>query len=381
MPFHIPHHRHHSSEPQSPHDSHFSLSHALYSAGHTLTSIGHPTHDQYQQQQQRQQDQIQHQPWPAQPLPLPFTSTQNALPTTASDQNRSHTNGNTSANSNATVIPYRSGPSQYENQNQYSGLRRSLTIGRQPDDPSLINNPPPPSAMSDLHNYGAPPAYGAPLPAPGDQALSINIDPSTPQQSSSAASLQISPIPGTLQPGLVNRPAPAPLGANSAAPSLPTLPQISTQLNLQPSLSARPSTMNHSHSYSRSSPGVMDQPKYKPFTNHTPEQGKYSSTSSNYVPSTPLGPSSYSPLALADVRLRGDTNFSDMPFSPNVAQESDVGQYPRNSNYTAPWPIYAVDWCKWPPRSNNSPAGKIAMGSYLEDNHNYVRIGPSRLPS
>jgi len=35
--------------------------------------------------------------------------------------------------------------------------------------------------------------------------------------------------------------------------------------------------------------------------------------------------------------------------------------------------MFAVDWCKWPPKTNTS-AGKIAIGSYLEDNHNYIQI-------
>ena len=40
------------------------------------------------------------------------------------------------------------------------------------------------------------------------------------------------------------------------------------------------------------------------------------------------------------------------------------------SNYMAQWPMYAFDWCKWRPQGNG--AGKLAIGSYLEDGHNYV---------
>jgi WD repeat-containing protein 68 len=43
---------------------------------------------------------------------------------------------------------------------------------------------------------------------------------------------------------------------------------------------------------------------------------------------------------------------------------------PTNSNYLAPWAIYAFDWCKWP--AQNHDAGKVAVGSYLEDGHNFV---------
>lgn len=342
MPFHLPHHQHTLSDPQFAHGGHnnyYSPAHALYSAGQTLGSVGAP-----------------HAQW-----------NENA-PTTA-PENRSY-QPQPSTNGNGTVIPYRPGPPAFtgapaqpqaavppdSQSGQYQqGLRRSLTVGRQVEE---LHFNQPGTAMSDVHHYGAPPAYGG-------EGLSINIEPSTPQHPGSVAS---HPIPGTLQPGLASRPAP--LAASNTAPILPTLPQISTQLQ-QPSLSARPMTLNHTHSYSRSSPGAMDQPKYKPFSN-TPEHSKYNSPPSGYLPQTPHGPSSYSPLGLADIR-RTDTIFADMPYNPGVAQENDVGQYPQNSNYLAPWPIYAVDWCKWPARSSNGSAGKVAIGSYQEDSHNYVR--------
>ena len=96
------------------------------------------------------------------------------------------------------------------------------------------------------------------------------------------------------------------------------------------------------------------------------------------MPNTPQGPPSYSPLGLADIRSRSDTlNATDIPFSPSIMQETEVQSYPDPSNYVAPWPIYAVDWCKWPPRTSGASTGKIAIGSYLEDNHNYVRVKAS----
>lgn len=285
-------------------------------------------------------------------------------PTTASEH--THYQPEPNINGNGTVIPFRPGPNAYgggqygassdSQQGDYqSGLRRSLTLGRQ--EGLQLNNQ---SAMSDVHHYGAPPAYGG-------ESLSINIEPSTPQHPGSVSS---NPVPGTLQPGLVNRPAA--LAASNTAPVLPTLPQISTQMQQTPT-SSRPMTLNHTHSYSRSSPGVMDQPRYKPFSN-TPEQSRYTSAGPSHMPNTPQGPPSYSPLGLADIRPRSDTNATDIPFSPSIAQETEVQQYPDTSNYLAPWPIYAVDWCKWPPRSNSGSTGKIAIGSYLEDNHNYVRM-------
>jgi WD repeat-containing protein 68 len=49
-------------------------------------------------------------------------------------------------------------------------------------------------------------------------------------------------------------------------------------------------------------------------------------------------------------------------------------QVAKNSNYLAPWAAYALDWCKWPVLPNGSSSGKVALGSYLEDSHNFVRI-------
>ncbi|EHY52098.1 hypothetical protein HRR83_003335 [Exophiala dermatitidis] len=391
MPFHIPRHQHQLSDSEShsrsqsqshshyhfghghghEHDNYYSAANAIYSAGQTLSSIGVPNTQWNDPSLNQNPNQIQ-------------DHNHIHSPTTAPDNRPYQTHADAIANGNGTVIPYRPGPSttsslnasaysggqsagsaesQQQHPGQYqqqSGLRRSLTVGRAGEESHMNQQNQQGTAMSDVHHYGAPPAYG------GGEGLSIKIDPSTPQHPNSVAS---NPVPGTLQPGHPNRPAP--LSASNTAPTLPTLPQISTQMQQTP-LSARP-MLNHTHSYSRSSPGTMDQPKYKPFSN-TPEQGKYHSAASAYAPHTPLGPSSYSPLGLADIRPRTDPGLPEIPMSPNVAQENEEGQYPGNSNYIAPWPIYAVDWCKWPPRSNNGSAGKVAIGSYLEDNHNHIQI-------
>ncbi|KAG7115846.1 hypothetical protein HYQ44_020260 [Verticillium longisporum] len=45
---------------------------------------------------------------------------------------------------------------------------------------------------------------------------------------------------------------------------------------------------------------------------------------------------------------------------------------PGASNYLAPWALYAFDWCKWTPQGNS--AGKLAVGSYLEDGHNFQAL-------
>ena len=340
MPFHVPRHHTSLSDSSYAHDNYYSTTNAIYAAGQTLGSVGAPT-SHWQPPRQQNLAPEHHQAY-------------------------NQVNNNTHA-SNGMNIPYRSAPVPYPSQNalpldhqqntQFQTPQRSLIIGHQDRE---LHLPQLGSAMSDVHHYGAPPSYA------GDN-LAINLQPSTPQQPSSA---QSNAMPGTLQLGQAQRPVM--ISSSNTAPSLPTLPQITTQMQ-HPPLSARP-TMNSTHSYSRSSPGsMMDaQQKYKPFSN-TPEQAKYVSPGGNYMPQTPQGPPSYSPLGLADIRSRGDHILHDIPFSPTTMIEPEPVQYPTNSNYLTPWPIYAVDWCKWPPRQSGS-AGKVALGSYMEDNHNYIQV-------
>lgn len=283
------------------------------------------------------------------------------FPTTAPDFNGSWdaaksmnrtTVGSGAPNSSVAPPPNPYPPAQYQTP------RRPVISGRQPDE---LHIPSVSGAMGDYNRYQAPPAYG------GSESLSINVQPSTPQHLSSNAG---NTLPGALQPGPMGRPGP--LSSNTALSAIPTLPHLSTQMQ-QPPVSARPANLNHSHSYSRSSPTNLEQVKYKAFTN-TPEAAKYGPSNAMNVPQTPQA-SSYSPLGLADIRPRADTGFSDDPTSPGFYQGAvDHQQYPKNSQYLAPWPIYASDWCKWPPRPHGGHAGKVAIGSYLEDNHNFVRL-------
>jgi WD repeat-containing protein 68 len=198
-------------------------------------------------------------------------------------------------------------------------------------------------------------------------APSINIQQSTPQHGPYSASS--SALPGALQPG--NGPnRPAPLSTNTAPSVVPTLPQISAQQSTTPSRSA---TMNHSHVHSRSSPAGFDQPRYRQYGT-TPDSSKYSSPPGpGFLPHTPSG-AKYSPLGLTDIRPPTDALLMDTPMTPGSLPFNGDFQVPTNSNYVAPWPIYAVDWCKWPMSSGSSFAGKVAIGSYLEDSHNYVRV-------
>lgn len=259
-------------------------------------------------------------------------------------------------NGDRAIDVSRSGPATWapDSQAQYHTPRRTLTIGRADHE---LHIPQTGSAMSDVHHYGAPPAYG------GEQF------PSNSQQATAQHGLHSSnPMPSTLQPGMSNRPGP--LQANSSPSAIPTLPQIPTQMQQTPGIT-RSMTQSHSHSYSRSSPGNMDQPRYKPFSN-TPETSRYPTSNSN-IPQTPSATSPYSPLNLASIRTQAEGGFNTEQALSPLPADSQNPYYQMSSSYVAPWPIYAVDWCKWPPRTNDNAAGKIAVGSYLEDNHNYVR--------
>jgi len=45
----------------------------------------------------------------------------------------------------------------------------------------------------------------------------------------------------------------------------------------------------------------------------------------------------------------------------------------------SPWSLYALDWCKGQP--TNGGYGRVAIGSYAEDSHNYVSLSSSLLAS
>lgn len=197
---------------------------------------------------------------------------------------------------------------------------------------------------------------------------SISIQQSTPQHSQYGSGT--STLPGALQPGNVSA-RPAPLSSNTAPSTVPTLPPPTAQ-SQQATTPSRSGTVSHTHMHSRSSPAGFEQPRYKQYGS-TPESAKYSSPpGSGFLPHTPSG-AKYSPLGLADIRPPSDSLLMDHQMIPGsfAAYNGDI-QVPTNSNYVAPWPIYAVDWCKWPMSTGSSFAGKMAIGSYLEDSHNYV---------
>jgi WD repeat-containing protein 68 len=215
--------------------------------------------------------------------------------------------------------------------------------------------------------YNSPDQYSA------STAPNINLQQATPQ-GSHYTNAPSSNVPGSLQPGS-NSQRPGPASAYTAPTTVPTMPHISTNAQ-QYTLPTRSNTMNASHSshpshtYSRSSPAGLEQ-KYIPFSN-TPENPKYAATPGQkyYTATTPSGAASNSPLGLADIRPRANSNMENETLGGGTFF-NDSDRVPSNSNYLAPWGVYAYDWCKWPVHGGNS-AGKMAVGSYLEDTHNFV---------
>ncbi|KAG8533093.1 uncharacterized protein KY384_001876 [Bacidia gigantensis] len=197
----------------------------------------------------------------------------------------------------------------------------------------------------------------------------INIQHATPSSNQYANLSSGSSLPGALQPG-----RPSASSSITAPSTIPTLPPL--QNPNQQKTSSRPNTASHAHSYSRSSPAGLDQPKYAPFVG-TPESGRYASTPNHKYTSSQTNQNEnlYSPLALADVRNFNEASMTE----PQSAHPYTSDGYPTaatNSNYLAPWPVYAFDWCKWPVQNQQlgESAGKMAIGSYVEDGHNFIQI-------
>ncbi|KAL8649602.1 MAG: hypothetical protein Q9226_005511 [Calogaya cf. arnoldii] len=239
--------------------------------------------------------------------------------------------------------------------------RRAHHPTRQPEELHIPSdgaglNPPMSTHLPRHHSYHAPQDLSSGPSAPG-----ISIQ----QLASPGGHHPAGTLPGALRPGASS--------ANTAPGTVPTLPQISTQ-HQQYTSSSRSSTASHSHSYSRSSPAGFDQQKYMPYIN-TPESSKFPATPNNkYSSHTPHGSSAYSPLGLADIR--SESGMVDGPMGSHAYSSDSNSSIPTNSNYIAPWPVYAFDWCKWPVQSQSTgePAGKMAIGSYVEDGHNFIQI-------
>ncbi|KAK5992974.1 putative WD repeat-containing protein C17D11.08 [Cladobotryum mycophilum] len=209
-----------------------------------------------------------------------------------------------------------------------------------------------------------------------------------------------SSVPNVLQPGGLSAPRPPSMSANTA-PTIPTIhasdtssasgsgsmstsqhQQLQQQSQAPPpdySSSSRP-PLSLSHTYSRSSPAAnYDAPpsssSYHAYTPTTPGSSSSQFMSPQDAATRYSAPGSQrnlsnTPLGLADIRPRADSSMSDG--TPGTLGYELANTQPGPSNYLAPWPVYAFDWCKWTPRGNS--AGKVAVGSYLEDGHNFIQI-------
>ena len=114
--------------------------------------------------------------------------------------------------------------------------------------------------------------------------------------------------------------------------------------------------------------------KYIPFS-QTPTQTTPSSSNPkafNFANTQTPTALAQSPLNLTDIRSRAISDANDgASGTTTLFSYSDT---PTNSNYLAPFATYAYDWCKWPVLNNSGGAGKMAIGSYLEDPHNFIQI-------
>ncbi|KAI9856088.1 MAG: hypothetical protein M1824_005683 [Vezdaea acicularis] len=369
MPFH---HHSPSSSQQNPPSNHPGAASAIFQATQALGSVGAPAGSLRVATSgagMTNPDDYLPSPGGGSGLPVNSSGGQTAPPATSGLPHPQ------SANPSAAPGSATTGQMQ-----QFQTPRRTQTFGRQPEELHLptspISQPGSNTQSLDAQQYyfqNNPEGQSGHVQH-GQLAPNINVQQSTP----SSAQYASSPggLPGSLQPGNPTRPGP--LSSNTAPSTVPTMPQLShqqqssQQQQQQQQTPSRTSTLNHTHSYSRSSPSGFEGQKYVPFSN-TPENSKFASPpNSKYTPIQGIG-TSQSPLGLADIRPRADSGMSDSPYGANPYSYDGMTAAPTNSNYLAPWAIYAFDWCKWPVQQQGS-AGKIAVGSYLEDGHNFIQI-------
>lgn len=246
---------------------------------------------------------------------------------------------------------------------QYQPQRRQGTFSSQHDELHMSS-----SGMGHQSQQMSPRDYSSAAPP------HIKLDQVSPNLSQLPSYPGSSSVPNVLQPGGLSPRAPQ-VPSNAA----PTLPSMQSQSEYQShQQSSKPNSLSLSHnSYTRSSPSAPYESSgagsaYMPYTPTTPGGSSSSQfmspTDAKYNTSSSQRNVSNTPLGLADIRPRADSSLSDgLPGTPGY----DVGgAQNRTSNYMAPWALYAFDWCKWAPQGNS--AGKVAIGSYLEDGHNFV---------
>lgn len=245
-------------------------------------------------------------------------------------------------------------------QQQYPPPRRTGTYGSHNDELHMNS-----SAVGSQHGQMSPREYSS----TGAPHIKLEQAPAShpPQLQSYTSS---SAVPGVLHPGGMGG-RPAALSSNTA-PTLPTMQQPDYATPSKP-----PSNMSSlSHNYSRSSPAASydtgsSYAAYTPTTPNASSSSQFMSPTDNkYAPGSSQRNVSNTPLGLNDIRPRADSSLSDG--LPGSMQYELANGQPGTSNYLAPWALYAFDWCKWAPQGNSS--GKLALGSYLEDGHNFVSL-------
>lgn len=208
--------------------------------------------------------------------------------------------------------------------------------------------------------------------APGPQ-IKLEQPPSQPTHPSQYQPSSSSAVPGVLQPGRHSG-----MGTNPGPP----MSSMSGSMQQSPSEYASPSkppSLSMSHTYTRGSPAdpydTTTPSSYTPYTPTTPGGSAIPGQSQYMSPNDPkyTAPGSHrsisnTPLGLADIRPRADSSLSDS--QPGTMGYELANSQPSTSNYLAPWALYAFDWCKWKPHGKGT--GKVAVGSYLEDGHNFV---------
>ncbi|KAF2273737.1 WD40 repeat-like protein [Westerdykella ornata] len=347
MPFHSTHHHHQGSQ-----SAQHTPAGAIYQAAQALGSIGAPTGN----------------------LRVATTGTTSAgtdalLPDSGNASGLQSAGGH-SAPSTASGLPGSFDQAHH----------RAPTLGRMPEELHISTS----TAQQPLHQhhqqqqmYHSPDQYSA------GAAPAVNLHQTTSQAGQFADTSSSAALPGSLQPGGTSQhqqQRPGPSSAYTAPSTVPTMPQLNTNAQ-QYTLPTRTSTMTQqqqhssSHNYSRSSPaGLGPDQKYIPFSNTPENSQKYlaGTPAQKYYPTTPSGAASNSPLGLADIRPRANSSLNEDGMGA-ATFFNDGDRAPSNSNYLAPWGVYAFDWCKWHVNGGNS-AGKMAVGSYLEDTHNFIQI-------
>ncbi|CUS08254.1 unnamed protein product, partial [Tuber aestivum] len=220
-------------------------------------------------------------------------------------------------------------------------------------------------------------------PRPSDPIQAQQLSSSTPSSQHQPQQQQYQAYHSPQPPSSTSsRPQP-----HTTATALGSVPRINDPLQQQQSTMHRTSTTNASLSHSS---------KYSPQLNTS------SSSTSNRdnsvvsaggdpgrkythpgaltptYPSSTQHSSSHSHSAAAHLGM-GLSGFTSPAASTREREETSAVGAVGNGKWMSPWSLYALDWCKWQP--TNGGYGRVAIGSYAEDSHNYIQILDTRLAS